>query len=126
MRGGGEVILAAGDPGQGLCVGRDLSGRGSGVVEPSTDVSTFPVGEMERVQLHYADDGTCPMVVLTIDGREVVVVAGDVVEGDIIWNDEELLVFADVADVDRVAWRNPPDVVEVVEIESRASRRGWR
>lgn len=125
LRGGGELLLAAGDPGQGLQLHRDLSDWGSGVVDPSADVSTLPVGAVERVRLHVSGDGSYPMVVITIDGRDLAVLAGDVVEGEVVWNDEELLVFEDIAAIDRVSWSAPPEVCEVVEVSARESRR-WR
>jgi hypothetical protein len=126
IRGGGQIEISAGDPGQGLRATAGPGRRGAVSTQPNADVSWLPVGRVEGVRLHHVDDKTHPMVVLTLGGRDIAIVAGDVVEADIVWHDEQVLLFVDPADVDRVPWGNPPRATGVTEIEPGANTRQRR
>jgi hypothetical protein len=94
----------------GLYIEPGLSGHGSEIMVPDASLESLPTGLVERLELHLESaSGYCVEVLLTISGRPLLIVAGDVVEGRVGWLDEELLVFEDPSDAERVSWRNPRD-----------------
>lgn len=101
----------------GLYIEPGFGDRGSAVVVPDASLESLPTGLVERLELHLeSETGYCVEVLLTISGRPLLIVAGDVVEGRVGWLDEELLVFEDPSDAERVLWGNPREF-DVLEID---------
>lgn len=101
----------------GLYVEPGLSSNGSEIMVPDASLESLPTGLVERLELHLESrSGYCVEVLLTISGRPLLIVAGDVVEGQVRWLDEELLVFEQPSDAEGVPWKDPRDF-HVLEID---------
>ncbi|NYF09767.1 hypothetical protein HDC94_000923 [Leifsonia sp. AK011] len=101
----------------GLYIEPGLSSNEGELLVPDASLESLPTGLVERLELHLeSGSGYCVEVLLTIAGRPLLIVAGDVVEGQVRWLDEELLVFEQPSDAARVPWRDPRDF-HVLEID---------
>ena len=77
-----------------------------------SDLTNLPVGKVESIEFHLAEYGhdwrALVEVLLTIGGRPLLVVAAEIMpdhRGPIYrWSDEDLFVFVDPAEADRVDW----------------------
>jgi hypothetical protein len=79
--------------------------RAPALTNPDAPLETLPAGRVEALELHIETrTGTCVEALVTIASRSVLIVAGDIVDGVATWSDEELLLFDEPSDADRVQW----------------------